>query len=467
MFSAALAALVPLFLPAPRAGPDALDLARASARTELVARLLTHAAWSQENELYAERNRAWGRVIAIDADNPDARKGLRFARNADGSWKEPAPRPAKNRNAKAEAEIPARRAEVVGPFREAMLALIEKERPSSDLRRAMLDEVLGTDPDDAVVRDLLGEARTEAGWVLKETAVGKERRAAIRAAALKAGDASVPLERVEETALEKGLGAQWTCAVGTGSVRVLATTDAGEGDKIARACAAVPGVVAEALGRPVKLAEPYTVYVLGPAGRDAFVDAWPGLQPDERERLKGWAGGGIPRAVATAVWDADPRKRLDCASLHAIVHALRAAVGIGPEHGWALEGLGLYLNREVCGTRFAWFTGAALDKKNKLTTRLVQADANWMNEAFVLLSGPGRPDLEAGMEKDVSQVGVAEMLASYALAAYLLEGRPAEAPVLLERIASGTKPVAAIREVLGMSVHELQERLVRWLSERK
>src|SRR4051812_21991868 len=102
--------------PAPAASAaysEEMQRVRAAARAVLVKGLLDLAAWCNSKELYLERDHVYARVIELESDNLDARKGLRYARNPDGSWKDPAPREMKNRNPKALEELPAKRAESV------------------------------------------------------------------------------------------------------------------------------------------------------------------------------------------------------------------------------------------------------------------------------------------------------------------------------------------------------------------
>ena len=51
------------------------------------------------------------------------------------------------------------------------------------------------------------------------------------------------------------------------------------------------------------------------------------------------------------------------------------------------------------------------------------------------------------------------------LAAYLLEGRPDEAPIILRRIGAGEHPVLVFEDVTGESLPGLELRLRRWLGE--
>ena len=103
---AALAFLFVALAPRGTTRDETFEIVRAEAREALVGRLLELATWCNSNQLFEERDRLWRAVIGIEPDNVDARKGLRYARNVDGTWKEPAPRPAKNMNAAALAMLP-------------------------------------------------------------------------------------------------------------------------------------------------------------------------------------------------------------------------------------------------------------------------------------------------------------------------------------------------------------------------
>ena len=76
-------------------------------------------------------------------------------------------------------------------------------------------------------------------------------------------------------------------------------------------------------------------------------------------------------------------------------------------------------------------------------------------------------ELATVLGRDLSTMGVEDVLVSYALAAFLVEGRPEATPVLLKAVGQNVPPADAIQSALGLTVPELQERLVRWLSERK
>ena len=97
--------------------------------------------------------------------------------------------------------------------------------------------------------------------------------------------------------------------------------------------------------------------------------------------------------------------------------------------------------------------------------QLQLADVNWLEEGRRLLSGPNAPHLEFLLGKSVNNMRDEDLLFSYVLAAYLLEGRPKETPTILRRIGAGNHPVKVLEEELGRPLREIEARLLRWLEE--
>jgi len=455
----------------PPAGSESLEEVRATARTALVERLLGLAQWCNQNDLFEERDRVWRLVIGVDADNLEARKGLRYARNTDGSWKDPSPRPVKNRNAAALEQLPAKRAEAIGPFRDALFERLKAEDVPAEVRRSVLDEILSIDPDDAGVHEMLGEARLEDRWVLRESVAAKARRAEIRTAVQTAKEADIPLEPAAPTAEETTLFDGWKCGSTCDGVRVIGSGDAAQCESLARICQAAGAVVETALGAPAQWSTGFSFYVLTGAGeKDAFIAKLPGLDEAQRATMKKTIGGGIPGTWKVVIFEPDAAKRQDCSVRHGLAHLLFTGWKIETKHAWIFEGLGLYLTREICGTRLTWFcsgAGVASEGKNSPRGRLMVADSNWMNEALKVLTKDPPPDLGAMFERDLPSFGVEDVLMSYALCAYLVEACPQAVSPLLKDIGEGTPSAAALEKALGWNVPELQARLVRWLKERK
>jgi hypothetical protein len=201
----------------------------------------------------------------------------------------------------------------------------------------------------------------------------------------------------------------------------------------------------------------------GEAGPRVFSDA-------QKDAFKRTIGGGLSGTWKIALFEPDEKKRHDCGVRHSLAHLLQRGWHLETSHAWIFEGLGLYLTREICGTRLTWFctgSGVTNETKNSPRAKLIVGDVNWMNEAYLLLTRENPVELATVLGRDLTTMGVEDVLVSYALAAYLVEGRPDAISSLLAAIGADTPPPEAIQKSLGMTVPELQERLVRWLSERK
>jgi hypothetical protein len=444
------------------------------ARKDLAAKLGALADWCATAKLYAERDKVYETLLRFDPANEQAHRGLKHSQQRDGTWTVPDKRPeSRNYNNGRLDECVEKRRAVAGEFRERALALLEfyaKDLPPG-ARQQVVDDALAIDPDDPATRELAGEVKRDDVWVLEETVAGKERRAALKDLIASTAAAVPAPSGVEPAAHEKTLGVTWTAAIATPSVRVLSTGPLDEAKKVAVMCSTADAVFRAVSGAKQASPKGLTIYLLtNQASRDAFLGAWPGWSADERARLKTWAGAGVPGDIHHARWDADAPRRLDGAVRHVI--GLLTLLNFGYDHqkcAWAWEGVGLYLTRELVGTRYTWYstgptTGDAESKE--LLGKLMMQDVNWMNEAYQRAKRGKMPKLEALCARRIDQFGVDEVLASYALAAYLIEGRPDEFGEVEKRIAKDGS-AKALSSALGADLAALDAKLVRWLSERK
>ena len=443
---------------------------RKAAMTELIKRLEALAEWCNSEELFEERDRVWRSILTLDTNDVAARKGLRYARNPDGSWKEPAPREAKNMNKKAlEVELPGKRSDAIAAYRDALLDALERTPPDPALRKATFAEILAVDPDDARVHKLLDEVKVDGKWMMPESAAGKKRRGELKAFVKSSLDGASATEAEAPTDAEKALADKWTGAVRAGGVRVLGTVPEAECQKIARTCAAIGPLLHSLFDCKVEYPADYTLYVFAsPQQKSEVVDKLPNQSDTSRAFMRSMASVGVSGSENVIIGDIDAPKRLDGAVRHTLIHLLRTAYGIDVQHGWVWEGLGLYLTRELVGTRLTWFVLASPGAdQDKMRGNLLTPSSNWMNEALKLLDGQKPPDLSFVVAREVTQMHIEDMLCAYALAAYFLEGHPQEMDALLRLIGSGDATASAVQGLFGTSMEGTQARLARWLRERK
>lgn len=454
--------------PGPAAGETAptLDRVRERERAALVRRLLDLARWCHDQRLFQERDKVWRQVIGLVPDDLEARKGLRFARNPDGSWKEPAPRPAQNLNKKALELLPARRLEALAPYRDALLAALDREPAATRPSESVYQDLLALDPDDAVVRARRGEVLDGAQWVLAETVRGRESRVRIRQLVADALAARVELAPATPAANEAAWADAWSCGTRAPHVRVLGTGGANDCEALATKLEATVKLVGALFGVPDRVPPEFNFYLAPGPAREGFLARHPAFDDERRAQFAKTPGAGIPGGTNTVLFEAETRRRDDCAVRNALWQLLRLDFGIERTHGWAFEGLGLYLARELVGSRLTWSVLANKDAE-ALRAGLLAPESNWMNEALTLLRAPNAPPLAEVLDKPVAAMTVADLVVGYAFGAYLVEGVPAEAARFLERTGGGKKADETSREVLGRSMEELKPRLVRWLEERR
>jgi hypothetical protein len=446
-----------------------------AAQLALVADLEAFAEWCGRQKLYLERDKAWEAMLAFDADHDGARRGLKHVKKGDGTWVPPAKKvEAKNYNPGALDECARRRGEIAETFRARAfdaLRLFHKT-PQPALERRIHEDVLRVDAEHVQAREALGEVRVDGIWLLRETADAKARRGELESR-IQAAIAAVPaLQAAEPDERELSIGVAWTSAFATPRVRVLSTGPADEARKVATMCHAAIDVFHDVTGAPAELLSGYTIYLLVDArSKEAFFAKWPGWTDVERKALSGFAGSGLPREIHVARWDADAPRRLDGAVRHTL--GLATKLHFQFDHrdaAWAWEGIGLYLTRELVGTRFTWY-GTAADQTDpqakELLGKLMMADVNWMNEAYQLAKRGRAPALARLLERPIDKMGVPEVLTSYAFAAYLLEGRAQDVGPLLAAIGRREPSADAVSAALGIDLERLDARLVRWLGERR
>jgi hypothetical protein len=458
---------IPLQSDAPAAAPAA-EAEIATARTALIARLVEVAAWCHKVELFEERDKLYEQILVLDPKNIDAHKGLGHSRSTDGTWKESKRHVYKNRSTKFLPDLPAKRAEAMKPFSDRMIALATAATDAA-VRAAYVAAVTAIDPNDPTLHAWQGDEKDGERWVLPETVRAREQRAKIKALVRGAMDGAPPATPEQPIDSDPVPEFPWKSGVTTGFVRVLTTGSEEDAKTLARTCTAAGTLVQALFGKECQFPTKYTFYLVDPAQKVALLAKLEGYDDEDRARIGKLEGTGLWRRQDVALWTGDKARTLDMSLRHTLSKLLNRGVGLTPTCGWVWEGFGLYLTREITGTRLTWFVAAdsATAKAASLQARLLAQDANWMNEALTLLSGPDAPSIADVMKRDLAKLEVRDVITAYALAAYLLEARPEQVTDLVRRSCNGEDPEAIVQKVLSMSTDQLSQRLARWLSERK
>ena len=438
----------------------------------LVPRLWELAAECRDWRLYRERDLLARLVIEVEPDHAGARKALKYNRQGDRWVQSPSYRvPRSHAREERHALYAERLAATLDPYKARVFRALERDARLLALgaRERTLRKLLILAPDDAALRTVLGERRLADRWVLEETAVAAEGGRAIAALAAAALD-DVDRPRSEaQTRTERRLGVPWRSALRTPGVRVLGTTPRREVDETARVTEAVAGLFQRVFSHGQPHREGYTIYLVqGAEEREVLLANMPGLPETTKGLLRQAGGGWLGSGSRLGEWDPNPARRLDGAVRQTLGTLLMDAYGIDGRHGWAWEGMGLYLVYHMTGTRLTYFFGRSGYSSNRKTTlwpTLQAPETRWLAAAYDLLARDDAPGLEFLLGRDVDTMRDEDILVAYAVAAYLLEGRPDEAPIILRRIGAGEHPVLVFEDVTGESLPGLELRLRRWLGE--
>ena len=172
-----------------------------------------------------------------------------------------------------------------------------------------------------------------------------------------------------------------------------------------------------------------------------------------------------------AFWKGDVQRRIDGVVRMVMGYLLSGAFGITVEHGWAYEGIGLYLTRSLVRTRLVWFAQPARnldhEKDFALRRRLLDPETNWIDEANRLLQTGKAPPLAELLEKGVNDLTTEDLLFAYLLGTYVLEAQPEKATAILVSTGLGKPSARAFEGALGMDLADFEPHLTRWLSERR
>ncbi len=464
-----------LLCPPATAAADEIEEAREAAREELVEGLEGLAAWCTRKKIYLQRVSVYESILHFDPGNTTAMRGLGYIKDRNGNWKETERKvEPKDWSQGAVRQFPARRSAVVEAYRDAMFGLFEtyKGRLSPTQSERILDDILEADPDDARVRELRGEAKLDGRWVLRETLVAKEGREILRDRVRQAFKTAPKAREVEANKRELAYGIAWKAVYATEHVRSLGTGTAKEVERMTTATWAARSLFNGALGVQAKYPRDFAVYTLArPADKMAFLMNHPAVDQSYRDFLFQLEGSGIQGSGDLAHWADDKNRRLDGLVRQSIMWLFADGYQIYPTHGWIFEGFGLYLTRELVGTRLSWFVKPSQylveEDDLALQARLLDSRTNWMNEALQVLEHESRPKLQFLLGKDVNAMTTEDLLYAYVLAAYLLEAQAESIPRVFTRIGKGEPSTVVLEEELGLELADLDVRVRRWLSERR
>jgi hypothetical protein len=224
-------------------------------------------------------------------------------------------------------------------------------------------------------------------------------------------------------------------------------------------------------GDDPKMPPQLTLYLLaGSSDKQAVLKNHPAATDSYRAWAKKLQSSWLPKTFHIWIHAPEPALRLEWCSRQAMGHQLSRRFGIRGAPGWAFEGCGLYLSGLIASQRRTFFVkrteyGESGTRKDDLWSRLREKETDWREEARKLLASKEAPDLRLLLGKKLNAMNTEDMLASFALCAFLLEGRAEEAPKLLLAVGKGKQESIAVLSKAGLDPATLEIKLRRWLEE--
>jgi len=449
-----------LLIRAPSAA-QGLEAERQALRGRFAGEVEGLAEWAQEHRLYLQRDLLYTALLALQPDNAEARRFLRYRKTKNG-WEQQRYSAPEDRGTEFLAEYGARRAALENEWCAALNGLAQrsatKHGPRGDAW--LYDDLLILAPDNAQARSRRREVQAEEGWILQETSAGRARRAHLqdRAAELRGLQPAFGGSRQAVDAL-----AGWR-EVRLPVARVVAADLNAEALGILALAQGAAGLFREVFDEAPILPEDLTVYVLdAPSTRREFLarrgDALVRSLAEAHDSL--W----LPRSSTLVLCGASAEIRRDHAVRQLVQRMLRDSYGIGIDAAWALEGFSLRLGELLTGsTELARNTGNPIDAAGK-------KGASPRREARALLAAEPHPRLARLFGVRTQDLTREDVLLSYTFACYLIEAQPGKLARVLDAIGhdaagEGAPDVGAILEQeLGLGPDALDARLARWAAE--
>lgn len=440
---------------------------RVEAQVEVLGDL---ADWCRSRHIYAQEQAVHTFLLELEPDRKASRRRLGYFR-VSGQWKRADSwRPRRDHRAEHLPEARVRIREALKPLRVPFLQDLAQhpEGLARESAQRTIRALLGLEPEDPVLRAIVGETRYEGEWVLVETARSVRRNAELSTAIAKAREHAPAAVTQSVPADLEGWPLAWTTSVRTLGLEVVGTVPAEECASVAVELQTLARTFEFAFGVKGKHRDELRVLLLeGYGQRDLALEAL-ALPPAVRMHLGSAAGGWLGSGRLLAEWDGDPERRRDGAVRQILGTMLMDEFGIDGGFAWAWEGFGLYLIHLQLGTRRTWFyQGSGYQPVADAISWTTAQDpaSDWHALSRQLLTAENGPSVLYLLGRPLNSMRAQDLVLSYTLAAYLLEGWPDHTARLLRAIGSGEHPARAFERELGFPAVNLNGRMVRWLEE--
>jgi hypothetical protein len=453
----------------PEDGPKEVAAALTKERNGLIGRLESHATWCGEARLSLERDRVFEMLLRLKPDHARARAGLKYTRKGKGEpWVQQGYKAPKNWEVGKLPEAQERLARILDGYAERVLAVVHEagERLPARERDAAREHVMDVAPDHAPLRKDMAHVEHGGRWLLPESVEGLARRkrfAEMRAEAQR----TTPAPGIDA----KGVSLGWSGAHSIHGFSVR-SQEPREAQTIVTTMARADAFCRAAVG-PADAKE-VRVRLVCLADRQAAV-RWLAGQGAEyaaaRRDVEKFGTLQLPSdEFLTYVGDTLFREGV---ALRYVVGRWIHRIGSGPrDRGWVSEGVGQRLAwsaRLLHGPNWAGSerteAAGASDDDAAPAVELPPRDAAWLGAAARVLEREPVQRMASLLTRRLNAMGPEDVLAAYALAAYLLEGRPDALRPLVEASLELDDPEAQVRQALDVDVATLAWRVRRYVIE--
>lgn len=445
------------------AGDDGVAAARRMAVVKLEA--LASSCDGQRN--YGTRDVVFERILRLEPDHARARAALKYTRETPSDpWarKKPYARPA-DWNPGLAAQAAGKVATALAGYRDAVLASVDEPGVPPARREAALETLVDLLPDDEGLHERRGDVRDGARWVLPETLTARKRRAELAAIAAKA--------KAEMPPLADTVGTQptWRTALSAGQLRFWSTQSAERSYDALTDCLVARAVTRHAVGLPAdRLPNVEQIYVV--VGLKAAIEVI-NLNVHDPE-LRAAKLAEAPQVAAVwlrgAFLDYDlyvDTCRARCA--RAVSNGELKDRFTNHEGMFLAECIGQRLVRLSLGVHspsVIIVKGTELPGSSGVQPGAYPRDPKaWLPQAAELLATDGERLLTTVLTARLNAVGVEHALVGYALAAYLLEGRPELFERFVDTLERTSDAAKTVAEVLSGDLPSLVTRLRRFCLE--
>lgn len=467
-----------------------LESTRTAAEATLVRELERQAADAEDQRNLRHRDRVFTALLRVAPDHVGARAALGFRRDAEsGAWIPPTEGRAATDGAPA--ALPAandRLLRALGAYRDAMLAAVTRlpELPDAAYS-AVIEELVGLLPDDRAVREARGDVQRDGQWMMAETSSAitvRRRFGEVIAEAERAAAAEiVPVETLPKAFEGEGFqfrlhpvfawtGQPWArdslrlAVLGSHLsleiARTLRASEAEEGDVDAE-----PDRDARRSARPA-LPQETLIFPTRALARRWLLSNPKRLSADDFRHFAEFGAIVTHDGTYVVYFGAEPFRRTSVLARTVRMGVWTAVAQLAADRAWFIEGLTRRIAHQITDlplTEAASAEDTMLPAEDTEEPPLPESPRDWMRAAASLLASGGRERVARVLTVRLNAMGPSDLLVSYALAAYLIEGRPDAAKQFVAAAYESDDAATIVRKGLGWDLGALNARLRRWLAE--